>query len=279
MKVFYTTDLHGHSKKYKLVAEVINNEKFDLVILGADILPKGKVTLYDKENFLIKNLPDLFESTTTPIIIDFGNDDFYMYYSTFEAVVGEYEHVHISHMKEVIIGDYSIIGMHYVPDYPFGLKDWCRSEGEFLIDPEQISTPIRTTGGILEIIENLGEYFLSLPTIEDYLSKLPKPSCKKVIYNFHAPPRFIGFDLCRGGTEQVGSYAITDFIIANKPFLTLHGHIHESPNYSGLTINRLVDETISIQPGQYGAQQRLVYCTFDTDSVEETYERKVIGEK
>lgn len=273
MRVFYATDLHGHSKKYDLILKILEKENFDLLIIGADILPKGGTSL-DSKLFITERLPNFFEKIPIPIIIDFGNDDFYMFYNLFKQVVGEYEHVHISHMKEVVIGDCSIIGMHYVPDYPFGIKDWCRSEDEFPIDPIQYGMPIQTVNGFIESISDLEKYFSDLPTLDEYLSKLPEPSYEKVIYNIHCPPRFIGFDICGGGTMQVGSYAVTDFIMEKKPFLTVHGHIHEAPEYSGITINHLIPETISIQPGQIGARQKLVYCTLDTDDVENTYERR-----
>ena len=198
-----------------------------------------------------------------------------MFYDLFKKCVAKYDHVHISHMKEVIINDCSIIGMHYVPDYPFGIKDWCRSETKFLIDPHQSGKPVKTMNGYIENIDDLEKYFRNLPMIEDYLAMLPKPSYNKVIYNIHAPPRTLGFDICNGGNSTVGSYAITKFITERKPLLTLHGHIHESSWYSGVTINKLIPETVSIQPGQLS---NFTYCQFDLDDIDNTYSIKGIKE-
>ena len=267
MKTFYTTDLHGRVWKYEAIIKILKNIKVDLAIIGADILPKGRTVIKSKR-FINGYLSGFLQRLEIPTIIDFGNDDFYMFYDLFKECVDKYDYVYISHMKEIMINGYSIIGMHYVPDYPFGIKDWCRSEKNYLIDPYQLGTPIKTMNGYIEEIDNLEKYFIYLPTIEDCLSILPKPSCKKVIYNMHAPPRTLGFDVCNGGHSKVGSYAITKFIMDRKPLLTLHGHIHESSWYSGLTINKLIPETISIQPGQ---TRDFTYCTFDLNNIEDTY--------
>lgn len=267
MKIFYTTDLHGRIWKYEAIVEILKNIKVDLAIIGADILPKGQ-TVSKNKSFISEYLSKFFQQIKTPVIIDFGNDDFYMFYDLFRNCIDKYSHIYISHMKEIIIEDYSIIGMHYVPDYPFGIKDWCRSEKDLLIDPIQLGTPIKTINGHIEKINDLEKYFRYLPTIEDCLSIMPRPSCSKVIYNIHAPPRTLGFDICEGGNKMVGSYAITKFIINRKPLLTLHGHIHESPYYSGITINKLVPETVSIQPGQ---TRDFTYCIFDLNDIEGTY--------
>jgi Icc-related predicted phosphoesterase len=272
MKIFYTTDLHGSIWKYEATVKILKNAKVDLVIIGADILPNGQTVTKTKQ-FITNYLSKFFQQVKIPIIIDFGNDDFYMFYDLFKECVDKYDHVYISHMSEVMINGYSIIGMHYVPDYPFGIKDWCRSEKDYLTDPSQLGTPVQTVNGYMEDIKDLKEYFRNLPMIEDYLSILPKSSCKKVIYNMHAPPRNLGFDICNGGHSKVGSYAITKFIMDRKPLLTLHGHIHESSYYSGITINRLIPETVSIQPGQ---TRGFTYCQFDLDDIEGTYVKTVL---
>ncbi|MEA3295544.1 MAG: metallophosphoesterase [Patescibacteria group bacterium] len=272
MKIFYTTDLHGKVWKYEAIVNLLKDIKIDLAIIGADILP-NRCTVTKTKRFITEYLSKFFQRIKIPIIIDFGNDDFYMFYDLFKKCVNKYNHVHISHMKEVVIKDCSIIGMHYVPDYPFGIKDWCRSEKEYLMDPYQISVPVKTINGRVEDIKDLRKYFKCLLMIEEYLFRLPKPNCKKVIYNIHCPPRTLGFDICGNGNEEVGSYAITKFIKNKKPLLTLHGHIHESSQYSGLTINKLIPETVSIQPGQLHG---FTYCTFDLDNVEKTYLRTTI---
>jgi Icc-related predicted phosphoesterase len=64
----------------------------------------------------------------------------------------------------------------------------------------------------------------------------------------HGPPAGLGLDVVRGG-QPVGSSATTRFIEKTQPCLTLHGHIHESPEESGVWMAN-VGKTVCIQPGQ-----------------------------
>jgi Icc-related predicted phosphoesterase len=63
------------------------------------------------------------------------------------------------------------------------------------------------------------------------------------------------------------------FIEKNQPLLTLHGHIHESPQLSGTFCDR-IGETLSINPGQFIWTGREVHplhaVTFEIERVEET---------
>jgi Icc-related predicted phosphoesterase len=55
-------------------------------------------------------------------------------------------------------------------------------------------------------------------------------------------------DFIQGGGSG-GSRSIKAFIENYQPFLTLHGHIHESPDFSGHYFDR-IGVTISVNPGQ-----------------------------
>jgi Icc-related predicted phosphoesterase len=82
------------------------------------------------------------------------------------------------------------------------------------------------------------------------MNRLPKPiDHKRTIYIMHSPPFGTRLDFIQGG-ESAGSRSIKAFIKENQPFLTLHGHIHESPELSGAYFDR-IGETLSINPGQF----------------------------
>jgi len=270
MKILFTTDIHGHKRKYSLLLKALKEDDYDLLIIGGDILPKGKITIEGRRKFLQQNIPNFFKKVNVPIIIDFGNDDLMMLYREFLQIVNSFDYVYTSHLKEVIIKDISIIGMNFVPDYPFGLKDWCRREEDLrYVQEVYIQSPVTTENGVIEIVSP--EFFTERESIKENLDSLPEP-IRKTIYNIHCPPRGIGLDICRGGKFEAGSYDVTEFILEREPLLTIHGHIHESPQYSGIVINSLNNwKTISIQPGQDGKQQALVYCEFDTDDVLNTF--------
>jgi Icc-related predicted phosphoesterase len=58
----------------------------------------------------------------------------------------------------------------------------------------------------------------------------------------------MGLDVCRGGVA-VGSAATRTFLEKRQPLLSLHGHIHESPDESGVWMAS-IGRTVCIQPGQ-----------------------------
>jgi Icc-related predicted phosphoesterase len=82
----------------------------------------------------------------------------------------------------------------------------------------------------------------------------------------HMPPANLGLDHCMNG-DKVGSRAIHEFIKKKQPLLTLHGHIHESPDVSGKWQAKL-GETLCIQPGQYGQLEDFVYAVIDLDKMQ-----------
>lgn len=273
MKIMYATDLHGHKWKYKKILEILDH---DMLIIGADILPKHTDdNHYHQKKFILEYLPKFFDQVKVPMIIDFGNDDFFCFYGEFKNVIHRYNNVYCSHLKEVKINDISFIGMHFVPDYPFGLKDWCRRDGDRFEDPQQIGHPVTAVNhGYFPIID-LYDYLRRRISIDDALEKIKSPNKKNVVYLIHSPPRTIGLDVT-GNRQFVGSMAVTKFLIKNKPLLSLHGHIHESPWISGISINSLVKGTVQIQPGQRGGHKSLAYCEFDLNNIEGSYKRTVI---
>jgi Icc-related predicted phosphoesterase len=107
-------------------------------------------------------------------------------------------------------------------------------------------------------------YARTLPTIEDELNRLVRPeNVARTIYVMHMPPARLGLDVCRDG-RQVGSEAIYRFLAAEQPMLSLHGHIHESPQTSG-TWRAQLGRTLCIQPGQLDS---LIYITADLPTLE-----------
>jgi len=274
VKILYATDVHGQKWKYERILDSIQDH--DVLIIGADILPKRTGHDYfHQTQFITSFLPRFFDELEIPLIIDFGNDDLMNLYSHFKKIVDERDNVFYSHLSEVVIDDVSFIGMHFVPDYPFTRKDWCRRDGERVADVEQFGPPWWESSAEGDIpIDDLDLWLRSKPSIGEYISDLPKPSCDKVVYLMHAPPRMAGLDVCADG-RQVGSVDITDFIIKHKPMISLHGHIHENFIKTGVFMTSLADGSLSIQPGQIGGGgwEKMVYCSFELENVRGTIVR------
>ena len=72
-----------------------------------------------------------------------------------------------------------------------------------------------------------------LLTIEEELNRLVRPKdMAKSRYVIHTPSHRLGLDICYDGAE-VGSKAVYNFLEKHQPRLSLHGHIHESPEVTG----------------------------------------------
>jgi Icc-related predicted phosphoesterase len=89
------------------------------------------------------------------------------------------------------------------------------------------------------------------------------------VYVIHMPPYKLDLDKCANGVE-VGSKAIYTFLQTYQPKLSLHGHIHESPEFSGKWYARL-GNTICIQPGQLSP---FTYVTIDLQTMQ--YDRHIV---
>ena len=108
-------------------------------------------------------------------------------------------------------------------------------------------------------------------SIEEELAGLPAPPDPfRAVYILHGPPSGMGLDVVRGGA-RVGSPATRTFIERVRPRLTLHGHIHESPEESG-TWRGTLGETVCLQPGQSASGLSVVIGRLDGM----TFERKIL---
>jgi uncharacterized protein len=80
---------------------------------------------------------------------------------------------------------------------------------------------------------------------------------------FHSPPNNTDLDQLYSGLH-VGSIAIREFIEINQPYLTLHGHIHETVEVSGRFIQKL-GNTICISSGNHEGNEKLAVIVFELE--------------
>lgn len=94
--------------------------------------------------------------------------------------------------------------------------------------------------------------YITVPLISDGIV-----SQEKYIFVCHCPPSSVGLGNIDKDTD-VGSNALYKWIETTQPLLTLHGHIHESPQVTGYHTAKIGHTTVH-QPGQQKPQERLVY--------------------
>jgi uncharacterized protein len=265
MMLLFTSDLHGSIQKYDTLFKKAEKLGVDVVINGGDMLPGlGIPELQDE--FIRGHLKEhfaAFDSLSIHYLCYPGNDDLKMFDELFEKTCKKFDFVSCIAGCKKKIKDIEFIGMNLVVDYPFRLKDRCRMDTKDFKFPDQCGPGIFSNKNGLRIVPDWFYIAGKLPTLKEELENLPKPECmEKAVYVMHMPPSDLGLDVCSDG-RKVGSKAIYDFIKSKQPMLTLHGHIHESPEMSGNWYAEL-GNTISIQPGQLSG---LTYVIIDTDDM------------
>lgn len=218
MKVIYVTDTHGNPEVYERVLEEAGRKDIRAVIIGGDITPSGPMGMSIPaqrgflESYLVPLLRDFSKGAGKPVFIMMGNDDFSVNLGLLENAERQ-GLLNLMHMRLLKLGGFIVGGYSCVNPIPFFIKDWEREEPEIARDLEALRT------------ENP----------------------RKTVYVFHAPPHGTSLDVLYSG-EHIGSTAVKEFIRREGPLLSLHGHVHESPEMSGSMTDR-VGRALCINPG------------------------------
>jgi Icc-related predicted phosphoesterase len=234
--VVYATDMHGEIHAYERLFEIGAGKNVKAVVIGGDITPfltaVGDIALYQREfleYYLIPKLRDFRKRAKKDIFMMMGNDDLKINTDVLDksARKGIFK---LINQRVHRIGKKFLAGYSYVNETPFLLKDWEKPEDRIKKD----------------------------------LNALAKKSDPRhTIYATHAPPRGTGLDVIFSGTH-VGSKAVRDFIMKHQPYLTLHGHIHESFQMSG-NWREVLGKTTCVNPGK---QNILVFDLNDLRTME-----------
>ncbi|HZD54844.1 MAG TPA: metallophosphoesterase [Candidatus Aquicultoraceae bacterium] len=269
----YVTDLHGDRRKYERTLALAVGGGFRLVVNGGDMFPHGRMH-EEQKRFLLDFLEPHLAKYRAAGIRHLGlpaNDDLRVHDSLFDEVCSRHPPAENIAGRRVRDGPFEILGFNLVSDFPFRLKDRARMDSREFDFPAQPGSGILSRPGGWEEIPDWKAYARALPTIEDELAALPVPDdAGNAVYVIHGPPAGMGLDVVRGGLA-VGSPATARFIGRIGPRLTLHGHIHESPEESGVWMCR-TGATVCIQPGQSASGLTVVAGDLETM----TFERRVV---
>jgi Icc-related predicted phosphoesterase len=279
-KALFVSDIHGDQSKYLKITEIIEKELPGIVFIGGDILPSGiaKFTSLDISHkdfingFLLPSFMRLKEKLLTnfpKIYMIMGNDDARIEEAALIDAstkrVWDYIHFHRRQYEE-----YKIFGYNFVPPTPFQLKDWEKYDVSRYIDPGCVSpetglrtVPVRPLAVRTETIQ------------QDLIDLTKNEELEKSIFLFHAPPYNSKLDRAALDGKMIdyvpldvhcGSIAIQRFIEEKQPYITLHGHIHESTSMTGEYYEK-IGNTHCFNAAHSGEELSII--TFDLDNPSE----------
>jgi len=272
LNCIFVSDLHGNKTRYNKLFKTIEREKPEGVFLGGDLLPSTFGINNDVDDFIqdvfLTNVSKLKRlGVKSRFFTILGNDDPRIY----ERILIEAEKddlIEYVHNKTVSFNSLFVIGYSYVPPTPFMFKDWERYDVSQYVDVGAVSPEkgFRTV--------KISKDKIRYSTIQEDLDNLSKKiAFEKTIFLFHSPPYKSYLDRADLDGRKVdyapidvnvGSIAIQNFIKKNQPFLTLHGHVHESARITGYWKEKF-GKTYSFSAAHDGPELALV--RFNTDDL------------
>lgn len=278
-RCLFVSDLHGHLDRYHKLFQIVDFEKPDAVFIGGDFLPfpadDGTLPHFIG-GFLAEELARRHRSMAGEyprIFLIMGNDDIRAAEPSIRELEnhGLWEYIH---GRKEALGSFTVCGYAHVPPTPFLLKDWERYDISRYIDPGDISPEEGHRS--VSIPERERKY----ATIKGDLDRLTAAeSLAKTVFLFHAPPYQTNLD--RAALDgrmidgvpmdiHVGSIAIRQFIESKQPYLTLHGHIHESAILTG-SWNDRIGRTWMFSAAHHGPE--LAVISFELENLESAARR------
>jgi len=240
-RCFFISDLHGRPDRYEKLFRQIREHRPEIVLFGGDLLPHGNYRQLENdfiEDFLFRHLSIVqaeLGAAYPKVYIILGNDDPRTEERTL-LNLSETGVWHYLHNRKDDFGGFTFYGYANVPPTPFRFKDWERYDVSRYVDPGCF--PPEEGFRTME-----PDTDLAYATILDELKFLTgEAPMDNVVFLFHSPPYQTLLD--RAALDgrmvdhvpldvHVGSIAIMRFIEERQPWITLHGHIHESSRITG----------------------------------------------
>jgi Icc-related predicted phosphoesterase len=259
-RFLYVTDLHGDPRAYAALPDLCDQHGVRIIVQGGDMLPKGRDMFAAQREFLSVALPACLDRCADAGVTFFGlfgNDDLRAVHDDWLALTRARPGVHdLAERWYALPGGFTIRGCSWVPDYLFGLKDWClRDRADAAPVLTRGRSIVTSADGVTEITDPVA-FFAARPTLQEHLDSLVGPADRmtRAVMVSHAPPAQLGLGRLWNG-EDVGSKSVHAWVSRHQPLLTLSGHIHKSPDV-GMAMHGAPLHTAALgrttchQPGQ-----------------------------
>jgi len=265
---FFVSDIHGNTRSYNKLFDLIKTETPEAVFIGGDILPSGfNVIIAEVKNYLkeviIKGFSELrteMKANYPQVFLILGNDD--GKYDEKTVISAEKKGIwKYIHNKKTDFLDKKIFGYSYIPPTPFLIKDWEKYDVSRYTEPGCVSPEEGKRTVFVE--PNIVKYSTIKKDLEELIDD---EDLSNAIILFHSPPYKTNLD--RAGLDGkfydsvpldvfVGSIAIRNLIEEKQPYITLHGHIHESPKLTGSWQDR-IDSTYLFSAAHDGKELSVI---------------------
>lgn len=289
--VVFSADLYGSEVQYKKLVDLAISGKADSLIIGGDIAPLSmhKYLVYDQRIFISEELPKLLsplKASDCRVYLIMGNDDCACNMDILEKNERLFRVIHGRRLT--LTDDFDIVGYSFVPITPFVLKDWEKFDLTEVPKHLKNSYVIRKTlnyriYGVKSTLEGWKNFcFTEDIEKEDSIQKdlyesVFTEKTEETVYVIHTPPDNTNLDQGHD-RSHLGSMAVRMFIEEYQPYLTLHGHIHETVAMSG-DFEEAIGNTLSLTAGNHdfrnSAPSDLAVVTFDLYDLK-TAKRRVI---
>ncbi|MBD3867214.1 MAG: metallophosphoesterase [Acidobacteria bacterium] len=239
----FVSDLHGREERYRKLWRAVEEERPKAVFLGGDLVGlRGGANGPDLMAAGLSGLKNRLNADYPHVFLILGNDDPRSDEGRYLDLEAE-GLLTYANQRRTPFGSYTVYGYSFVPPTPFHLKDWERYDVSRFIDPGCVSPEegLRTV--------EVGPRETRNRTIREDLEELAGgEELEDAIFLFHTPPYRTKLD--RAALDgrmvdhapvdvHVGSIAVERFIRSRRPWITLHGHVHESARITGSWKDRI----------------------------------------
>lgn len=267
MRICFTSDLHGREPLYAQLVELILLERPELLLLGGDLLPDGSEhdpggaqTVFLRERFLptLARLQERVPGLLVACIL--GNHECAAVEPLFREAESGGKLVLLEPDRPWRKNGLSFLGFSHTPPTPHWLKDFERLDlpGDPLPEFAGVAWDAHSGRTAPVVAER---HYRAEQSLEAELAAARLPG-GPWIFVCHAPPHATRLDQLPGVAHPIGSRAVRAFIERTRPYLSLHGHVHESPQKSGSILDR-VGDVACVNPGQ--SDRRLHAVLFDCE--------------
>lgn len=255
MKLIVLSDIHQRYFKWSHLANVAKKEKPDAICIAGDLVANDSALQFKKfiDKTIHKYAQEIKEHCPYLFIVP-GNDDHGEVHDYLLTTNGADDLWYNVHDRVIPALGLEFTGVPFVMDHPFGYKYWSvrETDEELRINPLQLGNPVTTEAGVNGYVDiaDYAQFLMDRPSMETVLKNLSTKvkDMSKAVFLIHCPPWGCGLDITSRG-DICGSKSIMRFILDKQPLLTVHGHIHESPHYTGKWCCQVAD-TWAIQAGQ-----------------------------